>query len=146
MNLSERSKSDTVNTYLLTYRREGRLHTDVIPTLPPRLNCAARRFERRAGLRALLVKEARAQAELAEEQLEQDVRTDAPSAASSRGDSQGRITEARTPKIRDYRLYGYGTYEYYIHSRFIVQYHTMLEILRLLHLSSYPATSCPSNC
>ena len=35
-----------------------------------------RRFERRAGLRALLVKEARAQAELAEEQLEHDVRTE----------------------------------------------------------------------
>lgn len=43
--------------------------------LPPRLNGAVRRFERRAWLRALLVKEARAGTELAEEQLEHDVRT-----------------------------------------------------------------------
>ena len=43
--------------------------------LPPRLNSAVRRFERRAWLRALLVKEARAGTELAEEQLEHDIRT-----------------------------------------------------------------------
>ena len=43
--------------------------------LPPRLNSAMRRFERRPWLRALLVKEARAGTELAEEQLEHDVRT-----------------------------------------------------------------------
>lgn len=43
--------------------------------LPPRLNGAVRRFERRAWLRALLVKEARAGTELAEEQLEHDIRT-----------------------------------------------------------------------
>jgi hypothetical protein len=72
--------------------------------LPPRLNSAARRLERRAWLRALLVKEARAATELAEEQLEHDVRTQRSVLGLTRGVDGVRPSDLGAAKARRARV------------------------------------------